>query len=301
MEKIKLVFLGTSDAIPSKERNHTAILLNYKEENILFDCGEGTQRQFRKADLNPCKITRIFITHWHGDHVLGLPGLFQTLAFSKYGKKLEIYGPIGTKKYVNEMMTSFNFVNTFPIEVTEILSAGKLLDGKDWYVEAEKMLHGAPTLAYNFVKKGTLRIDKQKLKKYKIKPGPLLGKLKDGKNIVYEGKKYKFKDLTYEEDAKKISIVLDTGKNDKIVGFVKDADLLISESTYGEELEERAKKYKHLTSKQAGEIAKKAKVKKLIITHLSQRYEFKKEQILKEAKRIFPHVELAKDFLSLEI
>ena len=104
---IKLTFLGTADQIPSADRNHTAILLTYEGENMLVDCGEGTQRQFRKAGLNPCKITKILITHWHGDHVLGLPGLLSTLSLSGYNKKLYIYGPKGTKEYVREMLRVF--------------------------------------------------------------------------------------------------------------------------------------------------------------------------------------------------
>jgi ribonuclease Z len=91
-DKIKLTFLGTSSAVPTKSRNHPSILLQYKEQNLLFDCGEGTQRQFRKAKLNPCKLTKIFISHWHGDHILGLPGLLQTLALNGYNNVLEIYG-----------------------------------------------------------------------------------------------------------------------------------------------------------------------------------------------------------------
>src|SRR3989344_3358273 len=96
MEQIKITFLGTSNAIPTKKRNHTAILLTYKNENILIDCGEGTQRQFKIAEISPAKLTKILITHWHGDHTLGLSGLFQTLAMSDYSKKLEIYGPKNT-------------------------------------------------------------------------------------------------------------------------------------------------------------------------------------------------------------
>ena len=99
-EKIKITFLGTSGAIPSIERNHTAVLLSYKSENILVDCGEGTQRQFKYAKLSPNKVTKLLITHWHGDHVLGIPGFLQTLAFSDYKKTLEVYGPVGTKKFM---------------------------------------------------------------------------------------------------------------------------------------------------------------------------------------------------------
>ena len=104
---IKVTFLGTADQIPSSRRNHTSILLTYNEENILVDCGEGTQRQFRKAHLNPCKVTRILLTHWHGDHILGLPGLLSTLSLSGYNKTIFIYGPKRTKTFVKELLRIF--------------------------------------------------------------------------------------------------------------------------------------------------------------------------------------------------
>lgn len=149
---VKLTFLGTSDQIPSKKRNHSAMLLTYDGENILIDCGEGTQRQFRRANINMCKITRILITHWHGDHVFGLPGLLSSLALSGYRKTLCIYGPKGTKEFMRNLLSVFRFTKSYPIEVHEI-GTGKFLDMKDFYIEAKGMTHGIPTNAYSFVKK----------------------------------------------------------------------------------------------------------------------------------------------------
>lgn len=299
-EKIKITFLGTSDAIPTAKRNHSAILLNYKNENILIDCGEGTQRQFRKTELNPCKITRLLITHWHGDHVLGIPGLLQTLSLSGYNKVLYIYGPKGTKYYMENIMEAFKFVGKYEIKVSEIFK-GKFFETSDFFLEAEQMEHGTPAIAYNFVIKDKIRIDKKKLKKFKISEGPHLQNLKQGKEIIFEGKKYKAKDLTYLEKGKKISVVLDTAMNSRIEGFVKSADLFICESSFGPELEERAKEYKHMVVSQTASIAKKAKVKKLILTHISSRYEKNLNQILNEAKKIFKESYLVKDLDVLEI
>lgn len=295
---IKLTFLGTSDAIPSAERNHTSILLNYKDENILIDCGEGTQRQFRKAKLNPNKITRILITHWHGDHVLGIPGILQTLSFSEYKKTLYIYGPRGTKEFMKNVLKTFAFHENFKISVEEV--ENRFFETGDFYLEAEKMSHGIPCNAYAFVKKGNLRIDKKKLAKIKIQ-GPILKKLKEGKDIIYNGKKYKAKDLTYSEEGKKISFVFDTSFNERIVPFVKNSDLLTCESTFGEELEDRAEEYNHLTSKQTAEIAKKSNSKKLVLTHISQRYSRNPKKILDAAKKIFKNSVLVKDLDEIEI
>jgi ribonuclease Z len=296
---VKITFLGTADQIPSVRRNHTSVLLNYNEENILIDCGEGTQRQFRIAGLNPCKITRILISHWHGDHVLGLPGLLQTLSASGYNKTLYIYGPRGIDRQIKDMLGVFGFKREYEIEIEEV--SGKFFEKEDFYLEAEKMEHGIPTNAYNFVKKGKLRIDKKKLKKFKISEGPHLSKLKEGKDIIFKGKKFKVKDLTYEEKNLKISFVLDTLNNERIVPFVKSANLLISESSFGEDLEDKAREHLHLTSKQAGQIAKKAKVEKLVLTHLSQRYEQNPKQILFEAQKVFKNTFLVKDFDVLEV
>ncbi len=290
---INITFLGTSDSIPSAKRNHTAMLLNYKGENILVDCGEGTQRQFRKAKSNPCRITRILITHWHTDHILGIPGLLKTLALSGYNKTLFIYGPKGTKAHMKSLLKLFAFKGEYNIEIKEV--GGKFLETPDFILEAKKMDHGVACNAYSFVEKGHIRINKFKLKKTKLPSGPLLQKLKKGKNISYKGKKYLAKNLTSKDKDKKISFVFDTATNKNIAPFVKNSDLLICEASFLSELKDRAKKFKHLTSKQSAEIAKKSKSKALILTHISQRYERNPEKLLGEAKKVFKKTSLVKD------
>ncbi len=296
---IKITFLGTSDSIPSSKRNHTAILLSCEGENILIDCGEGTQRQFRKMGLNPCKITKILITHWHADHVIGLIGLIKTLDISGYGKTLFIYGPRGIKNHMENLFKTFGNVENYRIIIQEV--DGKFFETKDFYLESERMTHGVLCNSYSFVKKGKIKIDKNKLKKFKLKEGAHLKQLKEGKNIKYNGNIFKAKDLTFAEDAKKISFVLDTSMNKNIISFVKNSDLLVCEASFSSELESKAKEYKHLTAKQAGEIAKKAKAKKLILTHLSQRYENDTGIILNEAKKVFKNVSLVKDLDVVEV
>lgn len=298
-EKIKITFLGTSDSVPSAARNHPAILLAYQGENILIDCGEGTQRQFRKAKLNPCKINRILITHWHADHVLGIPGLIKTLALSGYKKTLHIYGPKGTKSFMRIFLKLFAFRQEYPIKIQEV--EGKFFETKDFYLEAEKMTHRIPCNAYSFVKKGQTRIDKKKLEKSGIPSGPLIRKLKQGKSITYKGKKYLAKNLTYEQGEKKISIVFDTSFNGKIIPFVKNSDVLICESTFMSSLKDMARERYHLTAKQVAEIAKKSKSKKLFLTHISQRYSRELKKVLTEAKKTFRDSYLPKDLDVVEI
>lgn len=296
---IKITFLGTSDAIPSVQRNHTAMLLTYNKENILIDCGEGTQRQFRKARLNPCKITRILITHWHGDHILGIPGILQTLALSGYNKTLFIYGPKGIKEHIQDLLKLFPFRKEYNIETAEV--QGKFFETPEFFLEAKSMTHGIPCNAYSFVKKAQIRIDKNKLKKSKLPSGPLLQKLKQGKDIIYDNKKYLAKNLTFKENDKKISLVLDTSMNNSITPFVKNSDLLICESSFDSELQEKAEEHKHLTSAQAAEIAKKSKSKKLILTHISQRYSKDKKKIVNDARKIFAKSFLVDDLDVLEV
>lgn len=299
MENVRVTFLGTGNAIPTELRNHTGILLTYKDENLLFDCGEGMQRQFRLAKLSPSKITRIFITHWHGDHILGLPGLFQTLAMSNYNRKLKIYGPVGTTNFV-ALITKLLTGIKINLEITEVRPGSKI-EEKEFIVEAESMSHGTPTLAYSFTIKDKLRLDKSKIKKLKIPNSPLLGKLQNGEDIVLNKKTIKANSVTYKEKGKKIAIILDTSLNQNIDKIAKDADILIAESTFLDNEAERAREYKHLTAKQAAEIAKKNKVKKLILTHISQRYENSLKEVEKEARKVFKNAHVVKDLDYLEI
>ena len=296
---MEIVFLGTSGMHPTKERNLFSVLFRYKSENILIDCGEGTQRQIRKAKLNPGKITKILITHWHGDHILGIPGLLQTLALSGYNKTLFIYGPKGTKIFMKKLLDLFNFERNYKIKIEEV--SGKFFETNDFSLEAKIMSHGIPCNAYSFIIKDKIRIDKKKLKKVKLPEGPLLQKLKEGKDINYDGKKFKSKNLTFLEKGKKISFVLDTGLNPRIVPFVKNSDLFVCDSSFESDLSEHAKKHLHLTSKQAGEIAKKSKSKKLVLTHISQRYEMNTKKVLDGARKVFKNTILVNDFDVVEV
>lgn len=301
MENAKITFLGTGDAKPTKSRNHTAILLSYKNENILVDCGEGTQRQLKIAGVSAHKITRILITHKHGDHTFGLPGLLSSLALDKFSGVVRIYGPRGIKEYINDIIKLVSVYAGFglKIEVHEVI--GKFIETKEFYVEAESMAHGTPTNAYAFVVKDRVHLDKSKLKKLKVPNSPIVGQLYAGKDIVLNGKKIKASQVRYTEKGKKISFVLDTAMNENAVKFAKNSDLLVSESAFSDEEEARAREYKHMTATQAAGIAKKSNSKKLILTHISQRYEKNFGIIEKEAKKVFKNVLIAKDFLEVEI
>jgi len=304
-EKIKITFLGTSSAVPTVTRNHSSIYLKYKNEDILIDCGEGTQRQLRKAKINPCKITRLLITHIHGDHVFGIPGLFKTLTFNDYNKTLQIYGPKGTKEFIKNIFKTFIATKIkVNVKVNEVKN--KVFETPDFSMTSLPLDHGTPTLGYVFQEKQKIRINKAKLKKLKIsaKDKFKLRKLLQKKNIKIKNKTIKYKDLTYFEKARKISFVLDTGPCPNLSKLVKNSDIAIIESTFLDKdkyVVSKEKTHKHLTAEQAAKTAKKANVKKLYLTHLSQRYEYDSNSMLKEAKKFFPTAEIARDFLEVEI
>jgi len=298
--KFNITFLGTGQAIPTASRNHISIFISGFGEGMLFDCGEGTQRQFRKAQISATKITRIFLSHWHGDHVLGLPGLIQTLNLSNQNKTLEIYGPKGTRKNIEEMLRVFPSHQKMKINVNEI-TKGKVFENKFFSIESSQMSHTIPCLAYSIVEKDQFRIDKAKLKKLKIPNSPIIGKLKEGKDISFNGVKIKAKSLTKFEKGVKITILFDTTPNENALHLSKESDILICESTYGDKEEEIAKEYKHMTSRQAAQMAKKSKSKKLILTHFSQRYENNEKELLKQASEVFSNTHLTNDLDNFSI
>jgi ribonuclease Z len=294
---MEIVFLGTSGMHPTKERNLFSVLFRYKNENILIDCGEGTQRQLRMINIPSTKITKILLTHLHGDHINGLPGLLQNLQANQYTKDLEIYGPVGLKKLMYHI---FNIAGVrIKIKIYEIKS-GIILKDKDFYVEAKELKHSAKVYGYNFIEYDKRKVNLSYLKKFKLKKHVLIGDLQKGKDITYEGKKIRAKDATYTVKGKKLSLIADTVYCDNCIKLSKDSDLLICESTFSKELKDKARDYKHLTSEDAANIAKKSKSKKLILTHFSQRY--KDANILvKEAKKIFKNTVEARDFMKVEI
>ncbi len=298
---MKLIFLGTSDAIPTEERNHPSLLLSYKNENILIDCGEGTQRQLRKAGISPTKITRLLITHWHGDHVLGIPGLLQTLGFSEYSQTLQVYGPPKTKEFFKQVLSSFRSIYTdrVKLKINEI-KAGKIIENKDFAIYAEKLEH-YNCYGYRFEEKDRRKINLSYIKKVGIKPGPILKQLQLGRDIAWQGKRIKASEATFLVKGKAVAFIFDTGYCNAAVKLAKNADVVVSEATYLEEHKNLADARFHLTAKQAASIAKQAGAKRLYLIHISRRYQGKENLILKEAKKLFPATELARDLLAIEI
>ena len=285
--------------VPTKDRNHSSMLLKYRDENILIDCGEGTQRQLRKAKISAAKLTRILISHWHGDHILGLPGLVQTMGANEFKGVLQVYGPKGTKAYMKKMTDWFSVETRINMKVTDIAKQ-EFLETDQFTIEAFRLHHSAPCLAYKFIEKDCRKMDMIFLKKIGLTKHPILRKLQEGKDITWDGKKVKVKDATTIKKGQVLTIIMDTRFAEDIIDFAKGSDLIISESTFDDSLKEKAISHAHMTASQAATIAKKANAKRLILTHFSQRYK-DVTHLKKEAKKIFKNTECAEDFMEVKL
>ena len=296
---MQITFLGTSSMVPTKERNQIAVFLSYGSEGILLDCGEGTQRQFKIAGISLTKVTKILLSHWHGDHVLGLPGLIQTLSSMDYNGKLEIYGPVGTKKRMEKMFEAFVFDKRISLVVKEV-KEGILFENNEFQLEAYQLEHGIENLGYKFVEKDKRKVDMKKARKLRIPEGPLLGRLQQGKAIEFNGKRIEPDEVTDIESGKKIAYITDTVLCDNCYRIAENADLLICEATYSSKLVGKSEEYGHMTAKQAAQIANKANAKQLVLIHFSARYK-NTQELEEDARGIFDNVICAKDFMKIEL
>ncbi|OYT60127.1 ribonuclease Z [Euryarchaeota archaeon ex4484_178] len=290
---IRLVFFGTGGSWPSPERNVMSIGLQVDSDVLLFDCGEGTQRQMMLTNMSFMKIKKIFITHYHGDHFLGLAGLVQTMALNDRGDPLEIYGPSGTVDILTKYLSIGYYSLTFPIKLYE-LEGGEILDFGDYTISTLRTLHPVPSLAYCFKEKDIPRIDKKKADHYRL-DSKILEKLRKEGAIVHNGKTIRIEDVMGGiRRGRKIVYSGDTAPFSEMEKFAEDADILIHEATVESSLEDKANQYGHSSARQAALIAKKAKVRELLLVHISPRY--KNANLLeKEAKQIFPNTKVVKD------
>jgi len=298
---MQIVFLGTGGSWPSKDRNVSAVAMRIGSDVLLFDCGEGTQRQLMSSNVSFMKINRILISHFHGDHFLGLPGLIQSMSFNNRKNPLEIYGPHGTVKLVNIIINLGYFTPTFDFVVKD-LEDNDTVKCDGYIIKAKMAEHNVPTLAYA-VEENTRqgRFNVKKAKKLGIPEGPLFRKLQKGENIMVNGEKVT-PDMVLGKSrkGKKIVYIPDTKPSKKIVELARNANVLIHDSTADSKLEKKANKYGHSSARQAAVIAKKAGVKLLFLTHISPRYE--DTGILeKDAKKVFSNSVVAEDFLVYDV
>jgi len=300
---IRVIFLGTAGSVPTPERSLPAILVQRKAEQIMFDCGEGVQRQMIMAKTGFHRKMKIFISHLHGDHVLGLPGLLQTMALLNRERKLEVYGPVGIRRFVEAIKETIQFVLTFPVEIHEVEGAGVLCEEEEYVVQAAWANHVIPSLAYALVEKPRPgKFYPEKTKALGVPEGPLWSKLQRGHKVkLPDGRVIKPEQVVGPSRlGRKIVYTGDTRPFKGFVKFAAGADLLIHDATFDDGLAEKAEEDGHSTPSQAAENARKAKAKQLILTHFSARYGDTSE-LLEQARKIFRNTLTAEDFMKLEI
>lgn len=300
---LKITFLGTSGSIPTPQRSLPCVVVQRKDELILFDCGEGVQRQMIRAKIGFHRKTKVFITHMHGDHVLGLPGLIQTMSLLDRQRKLQVYGPEGIRQFLEAIKTTVQFALTFPLEVYEIKNSGLVCDEKEYTVETVWADHEIPTLAYALIEKQRPgKFYPEKARALGVPEGPLWSELQRGKTVKLSVGKYVKPEQVIgpPRSGRKIVYITDTRQTASLVELAENADVLIHEATFDDTLSERAYEDGHCTPTLAAETAKKAGAKWLILTHISARYK-KTDVLLQQARKVFPKADVAEDFMKIEL
>ncbi len=302
MANMQLVFLGTSSAAPTAERGLSSLAILRGGELLLFDAGEGMQRNFIKAGLGMNRKMKVFISHMHADHCVGLLGLLQTMALQGRERSVDIYGQPRVKEFLQENMRIINFGLTFDVNIHVINKGGLVVKEDEYQVTCCEALHSVPSYAYcleEFDRPGKFNV--VEAKRLGIPEGELYGKLQKGQEIVYKGKKISPSQvLGPPRKGRKVGISGDTRPTDKLVEFFKGCDVLVFESTYGHDRHEKAVENWHSTATEAATVAKKASALKLFLTHFSARYD-ETSSLVREASAIHPIVEAAEDLKTVEI
>lgn len=305
---MKLTFLGTSAGSPTAERNVSSIMLDLRQERgrlWLFDCGEATQMQMQKAKFSLAKLEMIFLTHLHGDHLFGLPGVLTTRSLMQNQSPLTLVGPKGIKQFIQTVIDiSYSWL-TYPLNIIELEQDSLVFEDNKFRVEAKLLAHRVPCFGYRIIEKDLpASLDIDKLKKDNIHIGSFYRDLKEGRTVTLEdgriihGKDY----LETIRKGKKIAILGDTIPCQASIDLAQDVDLLIHEATQEQALEEKALERGHSTTVHAATIAKQAHARRLIITHISPRYSLNdKTKLVSEARNIFAPTEIATDFATFEV
>jgi len=302
MSTLRLTFLGTGGGTPSIRRGLPSIAVNYSGELILFDCGESTQRQMMKAGVGFKTKFTIFLTHLHGDHVLGLPGLLYTLSMLDRKEPITIYGPRGVEDFIEMIQKTRYGKIQFEIEVIRTRE-GSIYQSREYEVVATRSSHTIESFCYMFREKNRAgKMNIEFLEQIGLPRGPLWGRLQRGEAVEWGGRIIRPEEAVGPpRPGRKIIYTGDTMPDDRIAEFARDGDVLIHDSTFDSSYEMEAAKQGHSTSRQAAEIAKKARVKRLYLFHISPRYENNSDKLLLEAVKIFPETYLAEDFHTYEV
>jgi ribonuclease Z len=303
---LTLTFLGTSAARPTVERNVSSIAMVREAETLMFDCGEGTQRQMMRSGVS-FALNEIFFTHFHADHFLGVIGLLRTLGLQGRTDPLHLHGPTGAERVLPKAVELGVEKAPYPIEITEF-KPGFVFKRKDYDLETFAVEHGGGGVGYALREHRRLgRFDPDKAKALGIPEGPLWGKIHKGEAVTVDSGTGGQRTVRPEElvgpsrSGRLVVISSDTRPCKAVVDAAQDADVLVHEATFGEEEKDRAKDTLHSTAAEAAQVALAAKARRLILTHLSARYSAAPEVLLKEAREVFAETIVAKDGLVVDV
>ena len=296
---MRITFLGTGTGIPTPKRNSSGIYLDYQGDRFIWDCGEGTLIQILKAKLNFMKIDRVFITHFHADHFIGLLGLIQSMSLEGRERPLNVYGPEASRFVSDIIDMGYWSGGGFDIKAhdTDFETGPKRIIDEDGYeIWSVPTNHSVPSNGYLFKEKDHLGIDMKKAKKMGLEEGPDIGKLKEKGSVEINGKNILLEDVSEEREGIRIAYSGDTKVHEPFFEFVKESDLLIHEATFMEEAQ-----HDHSSIPDVCKMADAYDVKKLVLTHISRRYDGKEKELIEEAREHFDNVEIAEDFMEIEI
>ena len=298
MSQRELVVLGSAAQTPTRERNHNGYLLRWDDELILFDPGEGTQRQLTLAGRSVSKLTRICITHFHGDHCLGLPGIIQRLSLDQAAGPVHVYFPEQDAVYFDRLRAAAAFNETTEL-VVHPSRPGHVAEAKGFTLSAGALHHRIPTLGWRLEEPDGRRLLPDRLHAAGL-GGERIGELRREGQVTVNGNRVTLEEVSEERPGQRFAFIMDTVECDAAYELAADADLLVCEATYLTADAHLAEEYRHLTAAQAARIAARAGARKLLLTHFSQRYDDPRA-FLEEATPIFPDVALARDLLRIAV
>ncbi len=299
MSARELVVLGTASQVPTRYRNHNGYLLRWDDEAVLFDPGEGTQRQLLLAGVAASAITRICITHFRGDHCLGLPGVIQRLSLDRVDHPIDVYFPAGGRPYFDRLRRAAIFHESFELRPHPVAGAATVVAGPPFRLTAAPLDHGAETLGWRLDEPSGRRMLPDRLSALGVK-GPDIGRLQRDGHIEVQGRRVDLEDVSVHRPGQSFGFVMDTRWCETAVKLAEDVDLLVCESTFMSQDEELAQRYGHLTAAQAGRLAAEAGARQLVLTHFSQRYT-DEQLFLSEAQDLFPDAVAARDLLRVPV
>lgn len=304
---MELYFLGTGAGLPTKTRNVTSIALRLNQERNafwLFDCGEGTQHQMLSSPLRPTKLERIFITHLHGDHIYGLPGMLGSRAFQHGEKPVTIYGPPGIRKFVETALSISESQLPYPLVIQE-MEDGLVAEDEMFRITCRPLSHGVFSLGYRVEEKPSAgKLQRDLLERDGVLERRLYARIKAGEDVTLSnGRVIRAKDYLDPPVAGRIIAILgDTRPTPAAVDLAQSADVLVHEGTYMAKDDERARRHNHSTTVDAASIARRAHARQVILTHVSARYDATEmDAYLAEARNLFPNILVASDHMNLAV